>query len=151
MTCYREAIDAWLDGSYSPERVQGWEVRLAEVFNRGFWDGYYLGREMGEWSPDYGSVATKRKIYLARGVNYFSRLGVAEFLLEAGELRKGDEVIITGPTTGVLEIQVEEMQVDQQRVDIVTKGTRFSIPVPEKIRPSDKLYKWVDASQVKTQ
>ena len=149
--CYGEALQSCLDGSYNPDRVSGWESRLASVFNRGFWDGYYLGKEIGEWSRGYGSSATKRKIYLGKGINYFSRLGVAEFLLEAGTLQPGDEVLITGPTTGVLEWKVGELQIEHEKVERVVKGQHFALAVPGTVRRSDKLYKLVDAERVKRQ
>jgi putative protease len=149
--CYDEAIHACLDGSYGPEKIKNWETRLATVFNRGFWDGHYLGRELVEWTRGYGSNATKRKIYVGKGMNYFKKLGVAEFLLEAGHIETGDEILVTGPTTGVVESTIREIQVNHQTVDRAVKGQHFSIALPETIRRSDKLYKVVDSSRVKTQ
>jgi len=146
---YHQAIRSYLDGSLTSEKIKYWEAKLASVFNRGFWDGYYLGQELGEWSEGYGSSATKRKIFIGKGMNYFSKLGVAEFLMEAGQLEKGDEILITGPTTGVLEWTIDEMQVDHKRVDRVEKGEHFSIAIPDVIRRSDKLYKLMDASELK--
>ncbi len=146
--CYNEAIQSCLDGSFNKAKVKGWESRLASVFNRGFWDGYYLGQEQGEWSKGYGSNATKRKIYIGKGMNYFKKLEVAEFLVETGQLNKGDKILITGPTTGVIEWTIDEMQVDCKTVNRVEKGIRFSIPITDVIRRSDKLYKVVDASEV---
>lgn len=140
--CYSEAIQAICDGTYTDAAVSGWDERLARIFNRGFWDGYYLGQRLGEWSSKYGSSATRVKHYVAKGVKYFSRLGVGEFLMEAGELRVGDEIVITGPTTGALMITVESIMVGCRPVDKAVKGDPFSIPVPAKIRPSDKLYRW---------
>lgn len=140
--CYSEAIQAICDGTYTDAAVSGWDERLARIFNRGFWDGYYLGQRLGEWSSKYGSSATRVKHYVAKGVKYFSRLGVGEFLMEAGELRVGDEIVITGPTTGALMITVESIMVGCRPVDKAVKGDAFSIPVPAKIRPSDKLYRW---------
>ncbi len=140
--CYSEAIDSIIDGSYSAERVAAWDEELAKIFNRGFWNGYYLGQRLGEWSGKYGSSATRVKKYVAKGVKYFSRLGVGEFLMESGQLHIGDEIIITGPTTGALMITVDDIQVNCQSVPSVTKGQAFSIPVPAKIRPSDRLYIW---------
>jgi putative protease len=150
-SCYNEAITACLDGSFVKEKVDAWMERLSGVFNRGFWDGNYLGQELGEWSEGYGSSATRRKLYIGKGMNYYSKLGVAEFLVESGELERGDEILITGPTTGVLELKLYEMQVDHGPVVKVEKGQHFSIPVPTVIRRSDKLYKMVDASEVKRQ
>lgn len=143
---YREAVDAFIDGYYSIEKIKDWEDQLSTVFNRGFWDGYYLGRKMGEWSKQYGSQATKRKMYIGKGMNYFAKLKVAEFQLEAGGLNVGDDILITGPTTGVIEQKVEEMRVDLKVTDHAQKGAKVSIPIPVKIRPSDKLYKVVDAT-----
>jgi putative protease len=143
--CYREAADAWQNGTFTTEKVESWNQRLSTVFNRGFWDGYYLGQRLGEWSHNYGSQATKRKIYLGKGTNYFPNIGVAEFKLETGDLAVGDEILITGPTTGVLETRVEELRVELQPVKTARKGESFSIPVSQKIRRSDKLFKVVDA------
>lgn len=140
--CYSEALEALCDGSYTDERIAGWENELAKIFNRGFWDGYYLGQRLGEWSSKYGSSATRVKEYRAKGVRYFSKLGVAEFYMEAGELHPGDEVVITGPTTGTLILTLDEIRVDLKPVDTVGKGQSFSIAVPSKVRPSDKLYFW---------
>ncbi len=140
--CYSEALQALCDGSYTEERIALWEQELSKIFNRGFWDGYYLGQRLGEWSSKYGSSATRVKEYRAKGVRYFSKLGVAEFYMEAGELHPGDEVVITGPTTGTLILTLDEIRVDLKPVDTVVKGQSFSIAVPSKIRPSDKLYFW---------
>lgn len=140
--CYSEAIDAICAGTYSDEAVKAWDERLSRIFNRGFWDGYYLGQRLGEWSSKYGSSATRVKHYVAKGVKYFSRLGVGEFLMEAGELHVGDEIVITGPTTGALMITVDSIMVGCKPVEKAVKGDAFSIPVPAKIRPSDKLYRW---------
>ena len=145
--CYSEALQAICDGSYGADAVAAWDERLARIFNRGFWDGYYLGRRLGEWSGKYGSSATRVKHYVAKGVKYFSRLGVGEFVMEAGELHVGDEIIITGPTTGAMMITVEDIQVDCHSVDKAVKGDAFSIPVPAKIRPSDRLYRWDKTAQ----
>lgn len=141
--CYSEALESICDGSYSPEKIEQWDERLGRIFNRGFWNGYYLGQRLGEWSSKYGSSATRVKQYAAKGVKYFSKLGVGEFLMEAGELSVGEEVIITGPTTGALTITVEDIQVGGKSVPKAVKGDAFSIAVPAKIRPSDRLYRWV--------
>jgi putative protease len=141
--CYNEAVEAWINSDYTPEKVAGWKAELETVYNRGFWDGYYLGRTMGEWSDEAGSKASKKKVYLARGVKYFDKLQVGEFVLETHSLSVGDEVIITGPTTGYVQMQVSELRVDNQPTQKVEKGTHFSIAIGEKIRPSDKLYKLV--------
>ena len=140
-SCYREAINAVLDGTYSKEKVDEWNKRLSTVFNRGFWDGYYLGQHMGEWNNRYGSMATEKKAYVGKGVKYFSKLGVAEFKLEAGEIRKGDKLLVTGPTTGALYFTAEEIRYDLDPVEVGEKGRNVSLPVPEKVRPSDKLYR----------
>lgn len=140
--CYSEAIEAICSGTYSDEKVAAWDEQLTKIFNRGFWDGYYLGQRLGEWSAKYGSSATRVKRYAAKGVRYFSRLGVAEFYVESGSVRVGDEIIITGPTTGALLLTVDELRVDLKPVTEATKGQSFSIAVPSKIRPSDRLYVW---------
>ncbi len=144
--CYSQAIDAIADGTYTDEKIAAWDERLRLIFNRGFWDGYYLGQRLGEWSSKYGSSATRVKHYIAKGVKYFSKLGVAEFYMEAGELKTGDEVVITGPTTGALIITVKEIYVARKSVDKAVKGDSFSIAVPAKIRPSDKMYRWVETA-----
>jgi putative protease len=141
--CYNEAIKACCDGTYNEEMIADWDERLSKIFNRGFWNGYYLGQRLGEWSSKYGSSATRVKQYVAKGIRFFSKLGVAEFQMESGELHVGDEIIITGPTTGALITTVEEIRVDLKPVEKTVKGERFSIKVPEKVRPSDRLYRWV--------
>jgi putative protease len=140
--CYSDALQSLCDGTYTEEKIAHWDSELAKIFNRGFWNGYYLGQRLGEWSAKYGSSATRVKEYRAKGVRYFSKLGVAEFYMEAGELNKGDEIVITGPTTGTLILTLDEIRVDLKPVDTVHKGESFSISVPSKIRPSDKLYFW---------
>lgn len=147
--CYNEAINAVIDGTYTEEAVARWDGRLGQIFNRGFWDGYYLGQRLGEWSMKYGSSATRTKVYAAKGVRYFSNIGVAEFLMEAGELHVGDEIVITGPTTGAVIMTVDEIRVDLKPVEKAVKGDSFSIKVDKKIRPSDKLYKWEDPAEVR--
>ena len=143
VSCYSEALQAIADGTY-PDRedIAAWDARLSKIFNRGFWDGYYLGRRLGEWSAKYGSSATRVKQYVAKGVKYFSRLGVGEFLMEAGELHRGDEVVVTGPTTGALIIKADDIRVGGVSVEKAVKGDSFSIAVPAKIRPADRLYRW---------
>lgn len=140
--CYNEALKAICDGTYDEEKIAAWDARLSRVFNRGFWDGYYLGQRLGEWSSKYGSSSSRVKVYAAKAVRYFSKIGVAEFKLESGELNVGDEVVITGPTTGALIFKVEEIRVDLNPVEKATKGERFSIAVPERVRPNDRLYVW---------
>lgn len=144
VACYSEALQSICDGSFSEERIAAWDERLKRVFNRGFWNGYYMGQRLGEWSSKYGSSATRVKRYSAKTIRYFSKIGVGEFLMEGGELKVGDEIVITGPTTGALIMTVEELRFDLKSVDKVSKGQLFSMPVPEKVRPSDKLYRWED-------
>ena len=141
--CYNEALEAYLDGSLTEEKKDGWDTRLATVFNRGFWDGYYLGQKIGEWSNIYGSQATEKKVYVGRGVKYFSKLEVGEFYIEASEISVGDKLLVTGPTTGAMYLELEEARVDLGAVDTVPKGVYVSFKVPAKIRPADKLYKIV--------
>ncbi len=147
--CYDEAIRSICDGTYSEELIQRWDERLNQIFNRGFWNGYYLGQRLGEWTSKYGSSATKTKVYVAKGVRYFSNIGVAEFLMESGEIALGDEVVITGPTTGAIILKLDEIRVDLRPVDKAVKGDRFSIKVPAKIRPSDKMFRWTDTAELR--
>ena len=139
--CYKEAVKAYCEGTFDEEKIAVWDERLRRVFNRGFWDGYYLGQRLGEWSSKYGSGATRKKVYVARGIKYFSGIGVAEFEMESGSLRVGDEILVTGPTTGAVMQTVDEIRVDLKPVEETVKGERFSIKMSEKIRPSDRLYK----------
>ncbi len=141
--CYKEAVRAYCNGSFTEEKIQHWDTRLKSVFNRGFWDGYYLGQRLGEWSHRYGSGAAKKKVYLAKAIKYFSGLGVAEFEMESGMLAVGDEILVTGPTTGALMQTVEEIRVELKPVAETRKGERFSIRTTDKVRPSDRLYKLV--------
>ncbi|MDH6355624.1 putative protease [Dysgonomonas sp. PH5-45] len=144
---YKEAVEAYCTGTYSQEKVDRWNTRLATVFNRGFWDGYYLGQRLGEWSMNYGSEATKRKVYIGKGIKYFSNIGVGEFLMETQSLKVGDEILITGPTTGALTQIVDEIRVDLKSVPETVKGEKFSIKLNDKIRPSDKLFKLVEVTE----
>ena len=144
---YSEAIDAICRGEYNEERIANWDKELSKIFNRGFWDGYYLGQRLGEWSAKYGSSATKVKRYVAKGVRYFPKLGVGEFIMEAGELHVGDEVVITGTDTGAIILTVEELRLEYDPVPVVRKGDSFSLKVPRKIRPSDRLYLWEDTTK----
>jgi putative protease len=146
--CYDEAVRAIADGTYTKEKAELWRQRLSTVFNRGFWDGYYLGQKMGEWNTNYGSSATKRKIYIGKITNYFKKLNVAEIKLENGDLKKGDTILITGPTTGVVEYIVDEIRVDLKVTENALKGELCSIKTPDYLRRSDKVYKLVDASEV---
>lgn len=141
--CYREAIDAIQKDTYTLERITDWKERLSTVFNRGFWDGYYLGRKLGEWSDDAGSKATKRKVYIGKGLKYYDKIGIAEFRLEAQHIKKGDEIIITGPTTGVIESTLSQLRVNDKDCEQAKRGDEITFPINEKVRPSDKLYKLV--------
>lgn len=142
-SCYNEAIHAWLEGSFSEERIREWDRRLSTVFNRGFWDGYYLGQRLGEWSHTYGSQSTLKKEYVGKGTNYFDRIGVAEVVVETGSLRLGDRVLITGPTTGVIETTIMELRVNEKASKKAGKGERCSFPVDQVVRRSDKVYRLV--------
>ncbi|MDO4190265.1 MAG: peptidase U32 family protein [Bacteroidales bacterium] len=141
--CYNEALNSIVDGSYSEEKIAVWDARLSRVFNRGFWNGYYLGQRLGEWSSVYGSQATRKKVYIGRCTNYFSKLGVAEFFLETQDFNVGDEYLITGATTGAVEGIVEELRTDRDPVDKVEKGVYFSMKVGEIVHRNDRLYKMV--------
>lgn len=149
VSSYDEAIKSVIDGSFSREKVDAWNERLSEVFNRGFWGGYLFGRELGEWSEVYGSKATKVKTYIGKGTNYFKNINVAEFLVESGSLKEGDNILITGPTTGVVEMTVENIHVDKKPVKETVKGDSFSIKIEQIIRRSDKLYKIEDTEFAK--
>ena len=149
--CYREAADACLEGTFTDAKIEDWNERLTTVFNRGFWDGYYLGQRLGEWSGNYGSLATKRRVYLGKVTNFFNNIGVGEFKLETGSLKPGDEILITGPSSGVMQTVVNEVRVELNPVAEAFKGSYCSVAVPSKVRRSDKVYKIVDASQVKSQ
>jgi putative protease len=143
--CYDEALNSIVEGTYSEERIEAWRARLATVFNRGFWNGYYLGQRLGEWSSRYGSSATKTKVYIGKITNYFAKIGVAEIKLENGDMNTGDQILITGPSTGVIEYNVEEIRVDLKPVAAARKGELCSIPVSQFLRRSDKVYLWVDS------
>ena len=149
-SCYNEALMAIENGTFSKEKTDAWRARLSTVFNRGFWDGYYLGQTIGEWNTNYGSSATKRKIYIGKITNYFTKLNVAEIKLENGDLYKGDTILITGPTTGVIEYLVDEIRVDLKVADKALKGDLCSIKTPDYLRRSDKVYKWVDSKENKS-
>jgi putative protease len=143
--CYRQALDALQDGSYGPEKIAQWTTELSKVYNRGFWDGYYLGRTMGEWSDAYGSKATEKKIHVGQCIKYYPKIKVGEFQMASHSLRKGDQILITGPTTGVTRSQISDMRVGEHDVENVEKGDIFTLPVPEAVRPKDKIYKVVTA------
>lgn len=140
---YREAIDSYSDGTYSKEKVELWMKELDKVYNRGFWGGYYLGQKLGEWSDGAGSQATQKKLYVGKGVHYYPKPGIAEFKIDAFDIKIGDTLLITGPTTGVKELELEQMMVDDSHVALAEKGNNCTFPTGFKIRPSDKLYKIV--------
>ena len=146
--CYKEAIKAYVEDTFTDDKIADWDERLATVFNRGFWDGYYLGQRLGEWTKNYGSAATQRTIYVGKGIKYFNNIGVAEFLVEAAEVSVGDKLLITGPTTGAVFMTLDEARVDLKAVDTVHKGEHFSMKM-EKMRPNDKLYKLVTVDELK--
>ena len=147
-SCYNQAVMAIEDGTFNKEKADIWRTRLSTVFNRGFWDGYYLGQKMGEWNTNYGSSATKRKVYIGKITNYFTKLNVAEIKLENGNLNKSDTILITGPTTGVIEYLVDEIRVDLKVTETALKGELCSIKSGDYLRRSDKVYKWVDAEEI---
>lgn len=143
--CYREAIDAVFDGTYTPERIEQWKKRLSEVYNRGFWDGYYLGQTLGEWNDRYGSSATKKKVYVGFVQNYYAKVKAAAIQIQSDELSVNDDILIIGNKTGVLETRVNELRLDDKPIEKVSKGDLCSISVPQKVRPNDKVYKFIDA------
>jgi putative protease len=139
-SCYDEAIHAYVNGTFSREKIKDWDMRLARVFNRGFWDGYYLGQRLGEWTDSYGSKASQRKTYAGKVTNYFDRISVVEVQVETGELHVGDSILFTGPTTGVMETTIRELRVNEIDCKTARKGDRCSFPVEQLIRRSDKVY-----------
>jgi putative protease len=141
--CYSEAIDAWLKGEFTDEKKDDWDRRLATVFNRGFWDGYYTGKRLGEWNDRYGSQATETKVYVGKCTNWFSRLSVGEFLIEAAEISAGDKLMVTGNATGCITFALVDPRVDLESVETVPQGVAVSFRTPEKVRRGDKLYKVV--------
>jgi putative protease len=142
---YREAVDAWFEGSFTAENRERWNKELESVYNRGFWDGYYMGKKLGEWTEQYGSLATKKKVYVGKVTNYYSKLNVAEIKIETHDLNVGEEIKIIGQTTGVYEDNIPEIRVDLKNVDKTIKGDDCSIPVREVVRRGDKVYKVIDA------
>ena len=141
VTCYKEAIQSVLDGTYTEEKKDKWDERLSTVFNRGFWDGYYQGQRLGEWTKNYGNKATEKKVLVGKVMKYFSKLGVAEIAVEASEIEKDQNMLITGPTTGIMKFNASEIRYDLKPVEKAEKGWRVSVPVPDKVRPNDKVYK----------
>lgn len=149
VSCYREAIGSVIDGTFTEECKDGWDERLATVFNRGFWDGYYQGQTLGEWNKHYGSAATEKKVLVGKVMKYFSKLSVAEVAVEATTFDRGDRLLITGPTTGVMYLDATEIRYDLHPVDTAQQGWRVSIPVSGKVRPNDKLFKLVTVNEIK--
>lgn len=149
--CYKEAIRAVLDGTFTEEKKAEWDERLATVFNRGFWDGYYQGQAMGEWNKGYGSMATERKVLVGKVTKYFGNIGVAEIAVEATDFKLGDKLLITGNTTGVMYLDATEIRYDLKAVDHAEQGWRVSIPVTGKVRPNDKFFKLVPEQNMKKQ
>ena len=149
VSCDREAIGSVIDGTFTEERKDGWDERLATVFNRGFWDGYYQGQTLGEWNKHYGSAATEKKVLVGKVMKYFSKLSVAEVAVEATTFDRGDRLLITGPTTGVMYLDATEIRYDLHPVDTAQQGWRVSIPVSGKVRPNDKLFKLVTVNEIK--
>lgn len=147
VACYNEAANAVCDGTFDRIEKGHWDERLSKVFNRGFWNGYYLGQKMGEWSEKYGNLATEKKVLIGKAQNYFAKLNVGEFVMESGELKVGDKVIVMGPTTGVMDLDVKELRYDLKPVDKVKKGDVFSMVVSDRIRRNDKLYR-IDSSEL---
>ena len=141
VTCYKEAIQSVLDGTYTEEKKDKWDERLSTVFNRGFWHGYYTGQRLGEWTKNYGNKATEKKVLVGKVMKYFSKLGVAEIAVEASEIEKDQNMLITGPTTGIMKFDASEIRYDLKPVEKAEKGWRVSVPVPDKVRPNDKVYK----------
>ena len=143
VSCYKEAIRSVLDGTFTEEKKNLWDERLATVFNRGFWDGYYQGQSLGEWNRHYGSAATEKKVLIGKVLKYFSKLGVAEIAVEAAPFSQGDKLLITGNTTGVMYLDADEIRYELRPVEQAQQGWRVSIPVSGKVRPNDKLFKLV--------
>ena len=143
VTCYREAIESVLDGTFTEAKKDQWDERLSTVFNRGFWDGYYQGKKMGEWTREYGNKAMEKKVLIGKVMKYFSRLGVAEIAVEANTFAKGDKLLVTGNTTGAMFLHADEIRYDLKPVEVAEQGWRVSIPVPDKVRPNDKLFKLI--------
>ena len=147
VSCYKEAMQSVLDGTFTEEKKDKWDERLSTVCNRGFWDGYYQGQKMGEWTKEYGNKATEKKVLIGKVMKYFSRLDVAEIAVEANTFAKGDKLLITGNTTGAMFLNAEEIRYDLKPVDVAEQGWRVSIPVPDKVRPNDKLFKLIKSAK----
>ncbi len=142
--CYKEALNSILDGTFNIEKIDNWKKRLSGVYNRGFWDGYYLGRHLGQWHNQRGSIATKKKILIGICTNYFKKTNIAEFKIHSDSISKDDNIMITGQTTGVIENKVNELMLNEKFVDIVNKGDVFTTHINEIIRPNDKLFKVIN-------
>ncbi len=140
--CYHEAVKAYRTGNYTQEKIKQWIEQLKTVYNRGFWEGYYLGQLLGEWSELYGSQATRQKTYIGKITNFYKQINVAEILIEAYPLKLGDEILIIGPTTGVVEYKITDVRVDDKPVEEVQKGTKCSVQLPTVVRRNDKVYWW---------
>jgi len=146
---YREAVNAWFEGNFNRKNIEKWNAALASVYNRGFWNGYYLGQRLGEWTEKYGSQATRKKIYVGKVTNYFSKIGVIELKVETNAIASGDDFMIIGSTTGVYEDKVKELRVDMKKVSEASKGDYVSIPVNQLVRRGDKLYKLIQVKKEK--
>ena len=144
--CYREAIDSIAEGSYSKEKIDAWKGELTKVYNRGFWEGYYLGRQLGEWTPQPGSAATEKKLYIGKGSKYYPKIGVGEFIIEAGMLKAGDTLMITGPKCGMVKEKMEVLTVNGEKAAEAVKGDKITFPFGTKVTPADKLYKIVEGA-----
>jgi len=142
--CYRDAIDSIADETYDKDKVISWMQELEKVYNRGFWNGYYLGQKLGEWSNGSGSHASQKKVYIGKGMHFYPKVNIGEFKIEAYNIALGDTILVTGPTTGAQEMEVKEMMVNDERLEKGTKGDSVTIPLEFRIRPSDKLYKIVE-------
>ncbi|MBQ8737302.1 MAG: U32 family peptidase [Bacteroidaceae bacterium] len=149
VSAYNEAINSVLEGSFTDEKKERWDKELATVFNRGFWDGYYQGQHLGEWCEVYGSKATEKKVYVGKCIKYFSKIGVAEFLIENVDLEVGDKILVTGVTTGALIQNVDEIRFDLEPVSVAKRGQHISFRTNDRVRPNDKLYKLVDAKEMR--
>ena len=143
--CYREAIEAVSEGTYTEEQIRNWKERLASVYNRGFWEGYYLGRKLGEWTPQPGSAATEKKVYIGKSTKYYPKIGVSEFLIETGTVQKGDTIMIIGNKVGMVKEQLLDMKVNGEDRELATKGDKLTFPFATRLSASDKLYKIVKA------
>ncbi len=144
--CYREAIDAVKDGTYSAQKIDQWKRELEKVYNRGFWEGYYLGRKLGEWTSHPGSAATEKKIYIGKGSKYYPKIGIGEFVIESGSLKKGDTIMVIGPKCGMVKMKMEILVVNGLKDVEASKGHKITFPSATKVTPADKLYKIVDVS-----